>query len=131
MKIVEDHIVFIKIFSCSKLKTVLWVAYPNQTFKLSTHLIICLFEWFETGLISSLDPKGPITLHSKILSVHLTRSTMRFMCHSAYWFYTPACDWRNNLPWWFNTHAYQTLFKSHTSVLWWHACPSTCLNGCD
>jgi GH43 family beta-xylosidase len=54
MKIIEDHIVFIKIFSCSKLKTALWASYPNQTFKLSNHSNICLFEWFETGLISSL-----------------------------------------------------------------------------
>jgi hypothetical protein len=55
MKISEYHIVFIKIFNCSKFKkTALWAAYPNQIIKLSTLLNICLFEWFETGLISSL-----------------------------------------------------------------------------
>jgi hypothetical protein len=48
MKIIEDHIVFIKIFSCSKLKTALWASYPNnQTLKLSNHSNICLFEWFD------------------------------------------------------------------------------------
>jgi hypothetical protein len=35
-------------------KTALWAAYPNQIIKLPTLSKICLFEWLETGVISSL-----------------------------------------------------------------------------
>jgi hypothetical protein len=56
MKIIKDHIVFIKIFCCSKLKNCSLSSQLIQI-KLSnfqTIQTVWLFEWVETGLISSL-----------------------------------------------------------------------------
>jgi hypothetical protein len=52
MKIIEDHIVFIKIFCCRKLKNCSLSSLFKSNFQ--TIQTIWLFEWFETGLISSL-----------------------------------------------------------------------------
>jgi hypothetical protein len=52
MKIIEDHIVFIKKFCCSKLKNYSLRSLPKSNFQ--TIQTFWLFEWFETGLISSL-----------------------------------------------------------------------------
>jgi hypothetical protein len=52
MKLIEDYIVFIKIFCCSKLKNCSLSSLSKSNFQ--TIWTVWLFEWFETGLISSL-----------------------------------------------------------------------------